>query len=392
MDITSAEELEKALSQIGIAGKHGIIPIKDMAKLLPQILAASKKSGITANIGESSGMLQLSRQYAKDDAKAGNMVQRVYSSITRSEAKLNKAGVKTTDRNISEIIADLMTTTDGDRAALTALVGGNNTQNYMPYMDKYNEIKKQGLSTEETNKKFIEYMNSFGDSVKAVTQINKDAAEMNNTASSKYQIAINAMRAELENIDYQPIIDAIGPLSKALVELSKVVVDVADFMTKVTGKEDVNKAKKYTADYTEAKQTLAEKIASGASAEEIQIAQDQVDFHQKHMDQSVGNISNYEDSMENKIIEGFLPGLIDALTLGHGGKIYDGVITNDRRNERNKVYAGYDQALTDNPKIDNKAIENRNNAEKNVNTELNKTQTNLRNFNKQLEKALPTTE
>lgn len=254
-DITSIEDMQKALASLTMQGKAGAFEIKDAAAQFAKMSAAASRFGLSKGsegVKVLGGLTQIARSATGSPEQAATAVEAMFRQLVGESGKLKGMGVDVFEkgstsktRDVRDVITDAIAKTGGSLPKLQKIFGEEGIRGVSPLISAFNEAKNgaNGTDAEKTEAGVTALRAALAKAIDAPgdwAEIVQDSAAAQKTAGAQLDAAWESVKATVSKeavpalLKLAPAISTlaetgIGPaivVFTALVEAAGDVVDV----------------------------------------------------------------------------------------------------------------------------------------------------------------------
>lgn len=228
-DITSINDMQKAMATLTFQGKKGAFELADAAAQFPKLAAAASRLGLGKGVRaveQLGGLTQIARTSTGSAEAAATSLEAVFTGLTTQQKALGKAGVQVFDkktgkaRDIEALLVDVITKVGGTDIAkkkgdLAKIFGRQGIRALTPLIAAYANATGDAAAKQEA------VANALNDAIDAPGTWNdvvEDAAIMNESMSSRLTTAWESIVAASGETLSPAIMDLAEALTSTLVE------------------------------------------------------------------------------------------------------------------------------------------------------------------------------
>ncbi len=244
--ISSESDMQAALASVTFGGKAGAFEMKDAAAKYEKLASAGAAFGLDKGVGgvkTLQGLSQIAMDSTGDRDTAVTATEAMMRQLITESGTIEKSGVKvfsdkgkTKTRNISDILAETIAASGGDKTKLQGIFGDEGKRAINPLIDTFTTAKNNatGTEAEKTAAGLAALRQQLDRSINAPgtwADVQKDAAQAGKNTSSQLTAVWETVVAKvgeqvvpgLESLA-EKFMDLDGPLD-ALVGTAEVLVD-----------------------------------------------------------------------------------------------------------------------------------------------------------------------
>ena len=231
-DITSIEDMQKALAALTMQGKAGAFEIKDAAAQFAKMSAAASRFGLSKGsegVKILGGLTQIARSATGSPEQAATAVEATFRQLIAKSGTIKGLGVnvfekgsKSKTRDVRDILTETIAKAGGGQVKLQEIFGEEGIRGISPLISAFNNAKgaAKGTEAEKTAAGVTALREALAKAIDAPgdwAEIVKDSAAAQQTAGAQLDAAWESIKATVS----KEAIPAIMKLVPAMTQLAE---------------------------------------------------------------------------------------------------------------------------------------------------------------------------
>jgi hypothetical protein len=231
-DITSIEDMQKALAALTMQGKAGAFEIKDAAAQFAKMSAAASRFGLSKGsegVKILGGLTQIARSATGSPEQAATAVEATFRQLIAKSGTIKGLGVdvfekgsKSKTRDVRDILTETIAKAGGGQVKLQEIFGEEGIRGISPLISAFNNAKDatKGTAAEKTAAGVTALREALAKAIDAPgdwAEIVKDSAAAQQTAGAQLDAAWESIKAAVAK-DAVPAIMKLVPAMTQLAE------------------------------------------------------------------------------------------------------------------------------------------------------------------------------